>query len=144
MNPVCRTWFIQIDFFRNQVQINRYLWYLMISLISDTTYWYFLMSMFWSKFFLQTILFLSSISFDNAAQDMRIKGGAIVPDLYFGWFSILLNFILDLNHHYYSCRINVLILCFRKVEFYCFRSWTQMDFTIQVYMWRLNHHKKFR
>ena len=53
--------------------------------------------MFWSKVFLQTVLFFSCISFDNAAQDMRIKGGEMVPD--FGWFSILLNFILNLNHH---------------------------------------------
>ena len=50
------------------------------------------MSMFWSKVFLQTVLFFSSISFDNAAQDMRIKGGVIVPDFYFGSFSILLNY----------------------------------------------------
>ena len=33
------------------------------------------------------------------------------------------------------------ILFFRKVEFYCFPSWTKMDFTVQVYMWWLNHHK---
>ena len=58
--------------------------------------------MFWSKVFLQTVLSFSSISFDNAAQDMRTKGGEIVAD--FGWFSsILLNFILKLNHHYHLC-----------------------------------------
>ena len=61
--------------------------------------------MFWSKVFLQTVLFFSSISSDNATQDMRIKGGEIVPD--FGWFSILLNFILILNHHYHLCTYSV-------------------------------------
>ena len=97
-------------------------------------YWYFSMLIFWSKVFLKTILFFSSISFDNAAQDMRIKGGEIVADL--GWFFILMNFIIKLNLHQY-----VHILFFRKVEFYCFNSWTQMDFTVQVYMWWLNYHK---
>ena len=61
------------------------------------------MSMLWSNVFLPTVLFFSSISFDNAAQDMRIKGGVIVPDFYFGSFSILLNYILNLNHHYHLC-----------------------------------------
>ena len=56
--------------------------------------------MFWSKVFLKTVLIFSSISSDNAAQDMRTKGGELVPD--FGWFSIL-NFILILNHHYHLC-----------------------------------------
>jgi hypothetical protein len=59
------------------------------------------MSMFWSKVFLQTVLFFSCIYFDNAAQDMRTKGGELVPD--FGWFSILLNLILNLNTHYHLC-----------------------------------------
>ena len=56
--------------------------------------------MFWSKVFLKTVLIFSSISSDNAAQDMRTRGGELVPD--FGWFSIL-NFILILNHHYHLC-----------------------------------------
>ena len=42
---------------------------------------------------MKTVLFFSSISFDNAAQNMRTKGEEIVVDL--GWFSILLNFILN-------------------------------------------------